>query len=126
MNIALWVLAGVLAAVFLASGAQKLALSKERLVASGLGSLEAFGTGGIKGIGALEVLGAAALILPAAFSVLPVLVPLAAVGFALLMAGAAVVHTRRREAQGIAATAVLLVLTVLLAWGRFGTYALTV
>lgn len=121
MNIALWVIAGLLAAVFLVSGVTKLAQSKEKLVASPMGAaLEDFSAGAIKAIGALEVLAAVGLVLPAVLDIAPVLVPLAAVGVVLLMAGAVITHSRRRETQTIVVNLVLLALAVLVAWGRFG------
>ncbi|WP_342668872.1 DoxX family protein [Amycolatopsis taiwanensis] len=96
MNIALWIIAGLLAALFLASGAQKLAQPPPKPAPA----LAGFGGGVVTTIGALEVLAAAGLILPAALWIAEVLVPLAAVGVGLLMASAAVVHVRRREPQG--------------------------
>jgi hypothetical protein len=77
----------------------------------------------VKGIGALEVLGALGLILPAALDIVPVLVPVAATGLALVMLGAAVTHARRNENQMIVVNVVLLALAVFVAWGRFGPYA---
>jgi hypothetical protein len=53
-----------------------------------------------------------------------VLVPLAAVGLALLMVGAAVTHRRRGELPMIGINAVLLVLALVVAWARFGPYSL--
>jgi DoxX-like family len=79
MNIALWIIAGLLAVASLASGAMKLTQPKEKL-ASGYGWVEDFGAGAVKAIGTLEVLAAVGLILPAALDIAPVLVPLAAVG----------------------------------------------
>jgi uncharacterized membrane protein YphA (DoxX/SURF4 family) len=124
MNIALWIIAGLLAVAFLASGAMKLIQPKERLPA-GWGWVEDFSAGGIKAIGAVEVLAAVGLILPAALAIAPVLVPLAAVGLVLLMVGAFIVHVRRREAQGIVVTLVLFALAVFVAWGRFGPQSFT-
>jgi hypothetical protein len=124
MNIALWIIAGLLAAGFLAGGAVKLIQPKEKLPA-GWGWIEDFGAGGVKVIGALEILAAVGLILPAALDIAPVLVPLAAVGLVLLMAGACITHVRRREAQGIAVTLVLLALALVVAWGRFGPQSFT-
>jgi hypothetical protein len=43
----------------------------------------------------------------------------------LVMAGAAAVHARRKEAPMVAMNAVLLVLAVFVAWGRFGPYSFT-
>ena len=74
-------------------------------------------------IGRLELFGALGLVLPAVFDVPTVLVPLAAVGLALIMLGAIVVHARRKEPQMVVANVVLLVLAVVVAWGRFGPYA---
>jgi uncharacterized membrane protein YphA (DoxX/SURF4 family) len=124
MNIALWIIAGLLAVAFLASGALKLIQPKEKLPA-GWGWVEDFSAGSIKAIGALEALAAVGLILPAALDIAPALVPLAAVGLVLLMVGAFIAHIRRREAQGIVVTLVLLALAVFVAWGRFGPQPFT-
>jgi uncharacterized membrane protein YphA (DoxX/SURF4 family) len=125
MNIALWIIAGLLAVSFLASGAQKLAQPRQKLVASGMGWAEDFTVGAVKGIGALEVLAAAGLILPGALGIAPVLVPLAAVGLALLMAGAFIIHVRRHELHGVVVTLALLALAAFVVWGRFGPFSFT-
>lgn len=119
MDITLWIAAGLLAAVFLASGLAKVGQSKEKLVASSTGAaLAAFSPAAVKGIGTAEILGAAGLILPAALDIAPVLVPVAAAGLVLLMAGAIGTHLRRGEAAVIAVPVVLLALAVFVAWGR--------
>ena len=82
-----------------------------------------FSPGVIKMIGALEALAALGLILPAALDIIPVLVPLAAVGLVLVMIGAAVTHARRKETQAIAMNVVLLAVAAFVAWGRFGPYS---
>jgi uncharacterized membrane protein YphA (DoxX/SURF4 family) len=120
MNIALWVVAGLLAAAFLASGIMKMVQPKEKLAASGMGWAEDFSPGAIKAIGALEVLAAVGLILPALLGIVPVLVPLAALGLVLLMVGALIVHLRRRESQALVVNLVLIALAGFVAWGRFG------
>ena len=124
MNIVLWVLAAVLAAAFLAAGLTKLIQPKEKLAAN-MGWVDDFSPGMVKTIGALEVLAAIGLILPAALDVVPVLVPLAALGLVLMMIGAAITHRRRGELPMIAINVVLLVLAALVAWGRFGPYSFT-
>jgi uncharacterized membrane protein YphA (DoxX/SURF4 family) len=124
MNVVLWVLAGVLAAVFLAAGLTKLAQPKEKLAAT-MGWVEDFSPGMIKTIGALEVLAAIGLILPAALDIVAVLVPLAAVGLIALMVGAALTHARRREVPMIAINLALLAVAAVVAWGRFGPYSFT-
>lgn len=121
MNVTLWGLAGLLAAVFLASGLNKLVRPREKLAAAGMGFVEDFGHGTIQGIGALEIFGAAGLVLPALLGIgAQVLVPLSATCLAGLMLGAVITHARRHEPQGIAVAGVLLALTALLAAGRWG------
>ena len=119
MNLILWIAAGVLAAAFLASGAMKLMQPKEKLAESGMGWTEQFSPGAIKAIGALEVLAAIGLILPAALDIVPDLVPLAALGLVVLMLGAVVTHLRRTEGQMVAVNVVLIALAAFVVWGRF-------
>ena len=107
MNLVLWIIASLLAAVFLASGLMKLTQPKEKVAAAGMGWVESFSPGAVRGIGLLEVLAALGLILPAALHIAPVLVPLAALGLVALMVGAAVTHARRGEPPMIAVTVVL-------------------
>ncbi|MGI5239442.1 DoxX family protein [Dactylosporangium sp. CA-139066] len=112
MNLTLWIVAGVLAALFLASGVTKLARTGEQPITA------VFGPAVVRAIGGLEILAAAGLVLPAALDIAPALRPAAAAGLVLLMAGALVFHLRRRETQGIAVTAALLVLSAVVAVGR--------
>ncbi|GAA3350039.1 DoxX family protein [Amorphoplanes nipponensis] len=123
MNIVLWVVAGVLALAFLASGVMKVARGKEDLKKAGMAWVDLFSPGMVKAIGAVEILGAVGLILPAALDIAPVLVPLAALGLALVMIGAAVTHARMKDYKGMVPSIVLLLLCAFVAWGRFGPYA---
>jgi uncharacterized membrane protein YphA (DoxX/SURF4 family) len=123
MDIVLWIIAGVLAAGFAAAGLMKLTQPRQKLVASGMAWAGDFSDGTVRTIGGLELLAALGLILPGALDIAPVLVPLAAAGLVLVMIGAAVTHARRKEPQGIAVNAVLLVLAAVVAWGRFGPYS---
>ena len=123
MNVVLWIVAGVLAVAFLASGLMKLAQPRQKIVESGMGWAGDFSDGAVKAIGALEVLGALGLILPALFDIATVLVPIAATGLALLMVGAAITHARRKEPQMIVANVVLFALAAFVAWGRFGEWS---
>jgi hypothetical protein len=118
MNIALWIVAGLLAVVSAAGGTLKLVQPPNKLAAMGWGFVEDFSPGAIKAIGVLEILAAIGLILPAALDVVPILVPLAAVGLILLMVGAMITHLRRREARPVVVNLVLLALAVFVAWGR--------
>ena len=123
MNIALWIIAGVLALAFLGSGIMKITQPKEKLYASGMQYTEDLSAGTVKTIGGLEVLAAVGLILPALLGIVPVLVPLAATGLVLLMVGAATTHARRKEYPMIGFNLVLLAIAAVVAWGRFGPYA---
>lgn len=119
MNRALWIVAGLLAVAYLVGGAAKLIVPKEKLAAfPGGGWAEDFSADAIKAIGALEVLGAVGLVLPAVVGIAPFLVPLAALGLALLMVGAAITRFRRREAKAMVADLVYLALAAFVAWGR--------
>jgi hypothetical protein len=121
MNLALWIAAGVLAAVLLVAAINKLVIPRERLATfPGGGWVEDFSPGALKAISTLEILGAVGLILPAVLGIAPVLVPLAATGAALLFAGAVITRLRRGEKVTIVADLVYLALAVFVAWGRFG------
>ena len=124
MNIVLWIVAGLLALAFLAAGTMKLTQPKEKL-AAGMPWTDDFSASAIKGIGALEVLAALGLVLPAALDIVPVLVPLAALGLVLVMVGAMATHARRKESQAIVINVVLAALAAVVAWGRFGPYSFT-
>jgi uncharacterized membrane protein YphA (DoxX/SURF4 family) len=97
MLIAFWVLNGLLALVFFGSGLSKMIRPKEALISSGMAFAEDFTSTQVKLIGLAEVLGAIGLILPRLIDIAPVLTPIAAIGLAITMAGAVVVHVRRKE-----------------------------
>ena len=122
MNIFLWVLQILLAAMFAAAGIMKATQPKEKL-AGQLAWVEDYSANTVRLIGVLELLGAIGLILPAATHILPILTPIAATGLAVVMALAINTHRRRHEPSGMIFAAVLLVLLVIVAWGRFGPYA---
>lgn len=113
MTIALWVLIGLLALVFLGAGLMKLARPKDALAGSGMAYVEDFSASQVKLIGLVELLGAAGLILPLLLSIAPVLTPLAAVGLAVTMLVATAVHARRKE--NVVPTVVLAVLAIVTA-----------
>ena len=120
MNITLWIIAGILAAAFAAAGLMKLAQPKAKLAEAGMPWTEDFSDGQVKMIGALEVLGAIGLILPAALDIAPILTPIAAAGLALLMVGAAITHVRRGEQNMVPVNLVLAALAAFVAVMRFG------
>jgi hypothetical protein len=99
MIVAYFIAAGILAFLTLATGLMKIVRPKEQLLTMGkpFAWVEDFTPQQIRGLGALEVLGAIGVILPMALRVVPVLGPIAALGLAALQAGAFIVHVRRGE-----------------------------
>ena len=121
MNIALWIIAGLMATVFLVAGAGKLLIPQQKLAqAPGAGWVLDFSPGFVKTLGALEILGAVGLVLPALLDIGTILVPLAALGLALVMIGAATVTFRRQEFIHVLVNLTYLSLIAFVAWGRFG------
>ena len=121
MNTALWIIASLLAVAFLIGGASQVLLSKEKFRSFGAGQhwVDDFGAGHIKAIGVIKILGAVGLILPAVLDIAPVLVPLAASGLMLVMAGAGTIRFRRSEWKFLVGDLVFLSLFAFVAWGRF-------
>src|SRR5690625_7843200 len=96
MNILLWILAFMLAAVFVASGAAKLLAPREQQIER-TPYVEDFPQQIIWGIGALEILGALGLLLPPLLGIAPPLASVAAAGLAITMVFAALIHLRRGD-----------------------------
>lgn len=123
MNIALWIVQGLLAAMFLLAGITKSTQPREKL-AKQMPWVEDFSTPVVRLIGVSELAAGLGLVLPAATGIATVLTPLAATGLVVIMLAAMVVHGRRKEYQGIVFNVVLLLAAAFVAWGRFGPYAL--
>lgn len=123
MNNVLWTLAIILAVAFVLSGSLKLIKSRTQLNSMGMGWTEDFNEWQLKVIGALEVAAAVGLILPPLLDIAPVLAPLAATGLLILMVGAAWTHIRREENHLLVINSILMVLEIVVIWGRFGPYA---
>lgn len=70
-------------------------------------------------IGVAELLAAIGLILPAATGILPWLTPLAATGFALVMASASVFHLSRGETSRVISSAFIFIFAVFVAYMRW-------
>jgi hypothetical protein len=121
MNLALWVLAVLLALVALTGGVTKVFVPKEKLAAAPGGRWTAdAGAGFVKTLGVLELLAAVGLILPAVVDIAPVLVPVTAVCWVFLMVGAMIAHGRHGEARFMVLNLIYLAFAASIAWGRFG------
>ena len=120
MNLALWIVTGLLATAYFFGGGGKVVLSKQKIAATGHSAAwtEDWSAGSIKAIGVLEVLGALGLVLPAVLDITPVLVPMAAIGLMLVMIGAAIVRFRRQEFKLMVVDFVYLALLAFVLWGR--------
>jgi uncharacterized membrane protein YphA (DoxX/SURF4 family) len=123
MNVDVWVLQVLLALAFLLAGAMKSTQPRQKLATS-MGWVEDFSDNTVRTIGLLELLAGIGLLLPALTGVATLLVPLAAVGLALMMVLAALTHRRRGEPQMIGINAAVLLVAVVVAWARFGPYPL--
>jgi hypothetical protein len=126
LNLWLWIVTGLLAAVLLLSSA-KMFVPKEKMAGMGASTrwVEDFSPGALKAIGALELLGAVGLILPAVLDIAPVLVPVTATCVVLLFVGAVITRLRRGEKATIVPDLVYLAMAAFVAWGRFGPESFT-
>ncbi len=119
MNTALWILQGVLAALFLTAGWLKVTKTREKLETF-MPWVQHYATPVVRRVGVAEILGAIGLIVPAAFDVVPWLTPVAASGLALLMALAGIHHVRKGEWSEASFNVVLFAGTLFVAIFRFG------
>ncbi|HSC36494.1 MAG TPA: DoxX family protein [Chitinophagaceae bacterium] len=119
MNTILWISQAILAAAFLYSGLCKSIYSQQQLIAKGQTGVAGLPAALIRFIGISEVLGAAGILLPWGTGILPVLTPITAICFAGVMLLAAPIHYRLKEPRNVATNIFLLVLAVLVAWGRW-------
>jgi len=117
LNASLWAAQIVLAATFLLGGFMKTTLPIDVLTAKMVwpGALP---EGLVRFIGAAELAGAVALLLPAITRIKPFLTPIAAAGLVLVLALAVPFHLFRGEAPALALILPLGVLAVFVAWGR--------
>ncbi len=123
MNAILWVGQAMLAVTFLGSGAAKSIMSKPRLLETGQTGVAPFPPPVIRIVAALELVAAVAVIVPWLTGVATVLTPLAALGLAAVMVGAAMSHASLREPRNVLINAVLLMICVFVATGRFAGVA---
>lgn len=114
MTIALWVVQGLLAALFLFAGVMKLVLPLEALK----GPVD-FPGWFMRFLGVVETLGGIGLVLPGLLRIKPGLTPLAAVGLVIIMIGAVVITLIGGEPMGAAISAVVGLLAAFVAYGRW-------
>ncbi|GGA85808.1 DoxX family protein [Puia dinghuensis] len=118
MNTMLWTSQLLLAAAFLYSGINKTLLSEQQLIARGQTGVAGYSAGAIRFIGVSEILGSIGLILPWWTGIMPLLTPVAAACFAVIMLMAAPIHMRLKEKRNVATNLVLLGLSLFVALER--------
>jgi len=123
VNAVLWLLQIVLALVFLALGLLMLTRSRERLLRVA-GWVEDFPQWVVTTIGVLELLGAVGLVLPGVLGTAGVLVPVAALGLAVLLVGAITTHLLRGEQDEVGVPVALLIAAAVVAAGRLSAWPL--
>lgn len=115
LHVAYWVIAALLAALYVFSGAKKLLQSPDQLRPM-MGWVDMMPMRLVRMIGLLEVLGAVGLILPPLTGIAPGLAIAAAIGLVLIQIGAFALHLSRHELAQLPLNAVLLILAVAAAW----------
>lgn len=116
LRIGLWAVQVLLAFVFAMSGGMKLAVPYEELLKQGPW-VQSVPEGLVKFIGVAEVSGALGVILPAATRIKPLLTPLAAAGFVVIMVLASALHLSLGQPPIL--QVILGGLAAFVAWGRF-------
>ncbi|KPE52574.1 DoxX family protein [Chryseobacterium indologenes] len=118
MNTILWIIQALLAVFFIMPGLGKITGSKEKHVADGhLKSNNSIVP--IRILGVLEWLGCIGIIIPWLIGIAPILTPMAAAGFCLIMIAGMVVHTKKQEYKMLPMLIVVFILSAVVAYFRF-------
>ena len=116
MNIALWIVQGLLAALFLFAGGIKLVMPIEEMLKQMPVALPVWF---VQLTGIFEVLGAIGLILPWLLRIRPGLTPLAAAGLVIVMIGATAYNLAAGDIASALMTVVIGILAAFVAYGRW-------
>jgi uncharacterized membrane protein YphA (DoxX/SURF4 family) len=119
MNTALWIIQGLLAAMFAFAGTSKLTLPKEKLEKQFPWAKD-FSLNTVRFIGLSELLAAIGLVVPWLTGIAPILTPIAALGICIIMVLASnIVHLKKGEYKEMAMNIFLFLLAAFVAYGRF-------
>ena len=118
MNIALWVIQCLLATFFLMPAVGKLSGSKQKHIADGHLKLED-SIVPIRVLGVLELLGCLGIIVPLFTGIMPILTPIAACGFCVVMIAGLVIHIQKKEYKMLPMLGVVFLLALVVAYYRF-------
>ncbi|MFD5316661.1 DoxX family protein [Streptomyces sp. NPDC127098] len=114
MNVAYWIVAGLLAAFYLYGGVLKAVRSRDGLRPM-MAWVDSTPMPAVRAIGLVEVLGAIGLVLPPLTGIAPWLALAAALGFVVLQLGAIPVHLRLGDRR-LALNVTLLLAAVATGW----------
>jgi len=117
MNTALWVIQALLAAFFFITGFGKVSSSKQKHIDNGHikpGSPVAL----LRVLGALELLGSIGIIIPWLTGIASIITPITAVCFCLVMVGALMIHTQKKEYKFLPMPLIIIVLAAVVAYYR--------
>lgn len=117
LNIALWIVQFLLAAMFIMAGANKLFQPISEL-SKMLPWVTSVPEGLIRFIGASELAGGIGILVPSVARIQPKLTVLAAIGLALIMLLAGIFHMSRGEFPAIAMNLIFISMAAFVAWGR--------
>lgn len=118
LHILLWIFQVLLGAMFLVAGFSKTFAPIEKL-AENMPWVNDFSPAMVRFIGIAELSGGLGLILPSLLRIKPKLTPLAALGILLIMILAAAYHISKGETEAIITNAVIAVVALFIAWGRY-------
>ncbi|MGH2667463.1 DoxX family protein [Flavobacterium sp.] len=118
MNTILWIMQGLLSAFFIMPGYGKITGSKEKHIADGhLKSNNSIMP--IRILGFLELLGCIGIIIPWLTGIFPILTPMAATSFCLIMVAGMFVHTRKEEYKMFPMLILVFIISAVVAYFRF-------
>jgi uncharacterized membrane protein YphA (DoxX/SURF4 family) len=119
MNTLLWILQGFLAVVFIYSGIMKTTQQRDTLVNIGQTGVANLSYPVIRSIGLAEIAGAIGVIVPWLTGISPMLTPLAAACFALIMVMAIPIHYKRGEYKSVTLNIFLLFTSLFVTYMRY-------
>lgn len=118
MNTSLWVIQGLLAVFFIMPGVGKISNSKAKHISDGHIKAGA-SVIPIRVLGMLELLGCVGIIVPWYTGIAPVLTPVTASCFCVIMLAGMVVHFHKQEYKMLPMLIIVFVLSSLVAYYRF-------
>jgi len=121
MNTFLWILQAILAAFFIMPGVGKVSGSRDKHIAD-----KHIKPGGnllpIRILGILELLGCVGIIVPWLTGILPILTPITAAGYSLIMIAGIVNHTIKKEYKMLPMLISVLAMALAVAYYRFTSF----